>query len=199
MTERKSFVLSVAEYLGTDFLFIFLSCALFAVFLLALFLSVFKPGYGVKKRSWFFVFSFGISALSFSFFYGRGIPFLFLGAGALLSVPLLTIRKKTTVTEEQRSFIDYVDEEIEKELLSSPPEKKRTARETKGKEPDFAHVKSVIKRLSALSLSQTDKKEVKSLESAIFEAEKNGLDADLKERINDGLGLLLKLMAKYGA
>ena len=119
----------------------------------------------------------------------------------IFSVFLFVVReKKRKVTEEERNFIDYVDEEIlksEEDVGEPKPTKKPKSK--KERDPDFTHVKNVIKRLSAMDLSQTDRREVREFESVIYQAEKSGAYSMLKEKINDGLGLLLKLMAKYGA
>ena len=60
---------------------------------------------------------------------------------------------------------------------------------------DFTHVKNVIERLRAFPLSTGDKKQIKDLEDAIVLIE-NGLEDEYS--INDELGALLKIMAKYG-
>ena len=93
------------------------------------------------------------------------------------------------ITEEWDEILK--EEEIEKEV--------KPARTKKNKDLDFSHVKSVIKRLSAMDLTPADRREIKELELAVFSAEKGGEYPLLKEKINDGLGFLLKLMAKYGA
>lgn len=64
---------------------------------------------------------------------------------------------------------------------------------------DFTHVKNVISRLDYCSLSQSDRRQVHELESYIIEAERGAEEKGLKEKINDGLSSLLKIMSKYGA
>jgi hypothetical protein len=63
---------------------------------------------------------------------------------------------------------------------------------------DFSHVKNVMKRLDYFSLSPTDKRQVKELEITLKEVESGEDLPSLKERLNDGLGMLLRIMAKYG-
>lgn len=70
--------------------------------------------------------------------------------------------------------------------------------QTQMSELDFSHVKNVLARLEYYSLTPNDKKQVKDLENALFEAETQCMSQPLKERINDGLGSLLKIMSKYG-
>lgn len=62
---------------------------------------------------------------------------------------------------------------------------------------NFSHVKNVIKRLSVLPLSPCDKKTVNDLYDKILLCERGGLNGENKLDINDGLGMLLKIMAKH--
>ncbi len=64
-------------------------------------------------------------------------------------------------------------------------------------EIDFSHIKGILTKLEYYPLKEQDKKSAKDLEKAILEAEENGMDKALKQTINDGLGALLKIMAKY--
>lgn len=64
-------------------------------------------------------------------------------------------------------------------------------------EIDFLNVKTILNKLNYYSISTQDKLIAKELENAIISAEKYGIDDNLKEKINDGLGALLKIMSKY--
>ena len=64
-------------------------------------------------------------------------------------------------------------------------------------EIDFLNVKTILNKLGYYSISNQDKSIAKELEKAIISAEKYGLDDNLKRKINDGLGALLKIMSKY--
>lgn len=64
--------------------------------------------------------------------------------------------------------------------------------------PDFSHVKNIISRLNDYALSPFDKKQVHELEINLAIAEKSGECKQMKEKINDGLSALLKIMSKYG-
>ncbi len=66
-------------------------------------------------------------------------------------------------------------------------------------EIDCSHVKNVIARLDYFGLKESDRKQIHDLEASISEAERGGGSEELKDRINDGLSSLLKIMAKYGA
>lgn len=64
--------------------------------------------------------------------------------------------------------------------------------------PDFTHVKNVIERLSYFPLTPSDKKQVNELQVTIERAELGEDFPDLKNKVNDGLSSLLKIMSKYG-
>lgn len=64
--------------------------------------------------------------------------------------------------------------------------------------PDFSHVKNIIDRLEYFSLSATDRKQVNDLELVINKTENGENSVELKNKVNDGLGALLKIMSKYG-
>ena len=64
---------------------------------------------------------------------------------------------------------------------------------------DFAHIRSVVSRLDYFSLSAADKRTVNDLNFSLAEAERGNISDAVKEKINDGLGALLKIMSKYGA
>lgn len=65
-------------------------------------------------------------------------------------------------------------------------------------ELDFSHVKNILKRLEYYNLTSVDAKQVSELKSALYQAERYGTDREIKSKINDGLGALLKIMSKYG-
>lgn len=66
-------------------------------------------------------------------------------------------------------------------------------------ELDYSHVKNVIARLDYFGLKESDRRQIHDLEANLSEAERGGNSPDLKDRINDGLSSLLKIMSKYGA
>lgn len=63
---------------------------------------------------------------------------------------------------------------------------------------DFTHVKNILARLEYYSLSSQEKRQVEQLKSYVLDAERGKDDPNLKGKINDGLGALLKIMAKHG-
>ncbi len=89
--------------------------------------------------------------------------------------------------------------QTEKEVIDVPlQEKENLSKKNFALDVDFTHVKKVLERLSYVSLSPTDKRQVKELETAICAAECGQADNLNKAKINDGLSALLKIMAKYG-
>ncbi len=76
-------------------------------------------------------------------------------------------------------------------------ENQKTNSNKENEEIDFSHIKGILSRLEYYPLKEQDKKSALELEKAILEAEENGLDSALKQTINEGLGALLKIMAKY--
>ena len=201
MADKTWALSSVSDFFGADVLFALFTVAVAVCFSVDLFLGIFKAGYGIKKRLWFLLFGCGISAWAFSFFREREYAFFYLGLTLILFLFLFVVgEKKRKVTREEKEFIDHIDEEIERDAgkESDEPQPVEKTRTKKERDPDFTHVKNVIKRLSSMDLSTTDRRDVKEFEGVIYQAEKSGEYTALKGKINDGLGLLLKLMAKYG-
>jgi hypothetical protein len=64
--------------------------------------------------------------------------------------------------------------------------------------PDFSHVKNVMERLAYFPLTPFDKRQVKELEVAMKRIENGENTSEAKNKINDGLSSLLKIMSKYG-
>ena len=99
---------------------------------------------------------------------------------------------------------NFFDDEIEQDYVvddldfNSCTNDSQTQNKTCAKDVDFSHVKSVMERLSSVALLPSDKKQLLDLENVVRTAETTGLDGALKNKINDGLSALLKIMAKYG-
>ena len=199
-------VSNFSVYVGEDAVFIILSGLILAGFVADLMLSIFKNNYILVKRLWFVYYSIGVSWLAFMLSVTSSYCHFLLGfglcEGLILIIPLMMIRvKKPLVTEEAKSFINFIDNEIERSSEEAILEEKPTKpiKQGKGAGVDFSHVKNVIKKLENFDLIPSDKKEIRELEGVLYQAENSGKYAELKEKINDGLGSLLKLMAKYGA
>ena len=159
--------------------------------------------------------------------YGVGFSVLILSVGALFCIPIFTVRVRGKADKNQIELARFLDdklrsvsaenqsfEETKPQDAVRPSESKvvenlkptavpevasKTTQQKKPCEIDFSHVKNVISRLEYFPLGISDKKQIKDLQTMVFSAENGDYTPDLKGRINDGLGNLLKIMAKYGA
>jgi hypothetical protein len=157
-----------------------------------------------------------------------GYVLLSLSVGVLYLIPVFFISGRSgTIKEEERQLISFIDGQIAKmgqEERANDNSVNRTINNNasmpigqvqvlKAKQddfapisnvvngvqvPDFTHVKSVMDRLEYFPLTPADKRQVKDLEVTINMAERGEPNPDLKNKINDGLGALLKIMSKYG-
>lgn len=71
--------------------------------------------------------------------------------------------------------------------------------ERRASDLDIEHIRAVLSRLDYYGLSAADKRIINELNYSLLAAERGNVDLETKERINDGLGALLKIMSKYGA
>ena len=97
---------------------------------------------------------------------------------------------ENTVGAENREFSAIPENSEDRDKASN--EKTETA------ELDFSHVKTVITRLNASELSLADRRQVRQLEYYIAQAENGYPLKEIRPRINELLGILLKIMAKHG-
>ena len=192
------------------------------LFVLFLLLSLIKCNFCLLKRLPFAFFS-----LAAVIFEGVIECFLGLDIWATASFALLLIYcaiifsigvKTNKPTERQLEFAKYLSdkakEQQERDDLCAPTDKPCESKvksvmpevitaskqkENKAQDDlDFSHVKSVLSRLEYYSLTPADKRLMKELESSLLTAERQEITPKLKEKINDGLGALLKIMSKYG-
>ena len=206
--------------------FAFNCCALTAGFIFCLLFAVFRRGYGLKKRVWFIALA--AVCRTAVFFRARILdetdlsPLIFC-AGILFCLPLLYIPVKSgsCVTDDEdrrREFVRDLDEKIRgNDALPNTAEnptlkdryvfRERQETETlkadampprQSEDLDFSHVKNVLQRLENALLTPNDRKQMRDLEVALYAAERGDDGEDIKNRINEGLGNLLKIMAKHG-
>ena len=129
--------------------------------------------------------------------------FLLTAVVFLFLLPLCLFGRKTKKVDS-KEFIKFIDQKIAEdkpEDLSQLTERKECFDEEKMEVVDglnLSHVKNILKRLDYFDLSQSDRRQVREVEMAIFQAERRFDDLEVKEKLNDGLGALLKIMAKYG-
>lgn len=192
--------------------------SVFAAFVVCLSLAIFKTEYGLKKRVWFFLvlaFFCALCKARANFTAEKDLAPLLYGAGIAFFVPLFFIRVKrkeeTSESDARREFVRYLDSRIDRgdringlDKGSAPqretdaPLKTETVKRDAVDALDFSHVKNVLQRLETAQLSYADRKQVRDLELLLYEAEHGEYDDSIKGRINEGLGNLLKIMAKHG-
>lgn len=225
MSEKTSEILKIILYDGRGAVFIAAAALVAVAFILELTLALCLNGYGVKKRARFFACTAAAIFLQFAscLYSGEYAPLFIIAAfasilcGAIITVP----EKRAEVTDKQRELVRFIDGSLKKaEQESVRSERSRrevyaddgkgrgvSALKAFGETPsgkikpcdiDCDHVRAVLSRLDYYALSAADKKTVNDLSSAIAVAERGNIDDGLKEKINDGLGALLKIMSKYG-
>ena len=174
------------------------------LFLINLILSIFKSGFTIVKRLWF-VFA-GLSLQTAIYFYsainGKNLLFILFTCVFLLYLSIIfCIRtKERKVKKEERLLINFIDSKIKEgeNFFKTKEEQKIEEIKVDKNDINYAHIKSVLNRLKNFSLSETDKRQAKELEYAIYECERGNDSPTIKQHINEGLGILLKIMAKYG-
>lgn len=217
-----SIIDGVINALGQDLIFIILFAIIIVAFVLDLLFSIARYDYGIKERLWFLPFALACTFCCCGFCarqnFGYVLPFLIATfSGVFFGILMLVREKVKPSNEESKQFIKFIDSQIknadsdgsgefekmlcqrkdcstESLIVSSKPEQKSVS----DFELDFQHVKNVISRLDYLGLKDSDKRQVKELENALLVAEKGEFDQNVKSKINDGLGALLKIMSKYG-
>ena len=222
MTESKVFgvISTVLTAAGAELFSTLTAGAVFAGFIVCLLLSVFKSGYGLKKRLWFLLVVVIFSALlktRASVTGGRDFSALLLFFGAVLFLPVYFIREKPIVTHKNsdaREYVRRLEDRIKRatdfenspftnaekqteipEVLKAEPQKPTATAINK---PDFSHVKNVLQRLEPATLSYADRRQIHELELSLYEAENGDYSEETRRKINEGLGNLLKIMARHG-
>ena len=188
-------------------------------FIPAIILSVVKVNYNRKKRLWYLAFSTCVlvAFAGFNLLAKESVGVFAIAVaicGLLNAIVFCLPTKRGEKEDAPRELIRLIDREIqgeredEKEELPfkitkhekvNERELEREIEQGAGKyELDFSHVKSVISRMEFFPLTASDKRQVKELENAVYCAEHGEFTKENKERINEGLGALLKIMSKYG-
>ena len=217
----KLFLFSLTEIFSKiplDLIVLFANSLIVLASIICIVLIAVKRGYGILKRLWIVLFMVGIISIQLwiEVSINGKIKHLFLTIGiciCLLSIILFLPKKTIKITQPQRDLARLINNSVKRQeeqnltndfpkdsnVFCSPiikAEPQKTATNEK-KEIDFSHVKRVLNKLEYYPLKEQDKKQAEQLENAIFTAEQNGITPDLKEKINDGLGALLKIMSKY--
>lgn len=209
-----SFIRSVNSVLGAGGIFL-IACALI---IFAFFLAIWVQKEFKKRLFSFLICAFSVLTAEYGFEKISGelgfLPFAVSLSALLTFVLILTAKNSKKSTKEQRELARFLDGAVLNSNNILPPvlppqETRKTLSqmvctpqseklESKPCDLDFSHVKSVLKRMQYYPLTPADKRQVSDLDSAIIGAESIGLNDDAKNRINDGLGALLKIMSKYG-
>ena len=122
----------------------------------------------------------------------------------VLAIPIKCVRGKSKKIDGSKEFIKFIDKKIaeqDQKSIANKLEIESPIEKSQGETVDglnLSHVKNILKRLDYFDLTQADRRQVRELETAVFQAEMHFDDLEIKEKLNDGLGALLKIMAKYG-
>ncbi|MBO5068596.1 MAG: hypothetical protein J6C62_09420 [Clostridia bacterium] len=150
-----------------------------------------------------------IAERSIEEFLTGGKYFLFTFAFFLIYSAILWLipDKKIKISKKQKELARFLDDcakgcsvkndDEEEKALESIKTVCEEERVKYDNDLDFSHVKNILSRMEYYNLTPNDKRQVKDLECAINQGEVQ-LTPSLKEKINDGLGALLKIMSKYG-
>ena len=215
MAESMEFGFIYAFFSATSGTAFFVSTAIATAvgFSVCLFLSIFKRGYGIQKRLWFLILLFILCALlkARAFVTGeKDFSPLLLCFGLILFLPVYFIRAKAPKEQADnlsaREYVRILDDKIKRtddlektqadfktEVIKAEPQPP-----VANDKPDFSHVKNVLQRLEPAVLSYADRRQIHELELSICEAENGEYSEETRIKINEGLGNLLKIMARHG-
>ncbi len=174
------------------------------------FKCVFKRDFTLKKRAAYFPFLISTLAVQggaeIALCGDSYVLLLFGVCVGIVGVALVIPVKKVEYKEEHVEFARFLDQKtksVEKIAgRTELPVEKIKCVEKEGKLEsallDYSHVKHILSKMDYYPLSVADKRQVKDLSLAVNSAENGDDGADIKKRINDGLGALLKIMSKHG-
>ncbi len=220
MSEKIYYLMfAVLNALGGGWIFIIALGVEIITFVAVLLKTLLSPLYTLKRRAWFFISCTATLLLELAFLsLAKELELFYLTlfiTAILFGVVALLPVKQLKISNQERELARFIDKSV-KEL--SPPKlapfKEPIKEQIKQAEPpvqeannyndvsrfelDFQHVKLVLQKLEYYPLSANDKKIMKELEDSILTAENQGFSTQIKNKINDGLGALLKIMSKYG-
>ncbi len=174
------------------------------------FLSLFVFYYSIKKRLWvtFSLLALDLTSVGVFSRVSGGVFYIFLllSASAICTLPIFVIRERVRVVgEKELKLARLLTSKVkcEENIIKTPIEVQTDMEEKEdidnGYGVDFSHVKKVLSRIEFYPLSQADKRQVNELSALIYSAERGEYNREIKEKINEGLGALLKIMSKHGA
>lgn len=219
-------LIGLTKKLGAGWIF-FICLSVMALYAIVEFIfAILKRG-SVKLYASHFILLFAVSVtdIALSCFCDKSdnvfiYPFILLGVGIALFIPTFIVKdRKKKATYEQKKFVQFLDSKIESEreeikekeedgvrflrpkdfFIDKKPVENKPIEKTENidKNINFSHVKNVLEKMDCINLSPVDVLQVNDLKTNLYLAENGGVDITLKEKINDGLGALLKIMAKY--
>lgn len=223
----SGFLFNLYSSVTGEGIFLILLGVITIAFVINLILCLTLFEYDNKKRSWFYLVVALSTCLQVAFSLLGEETGVFVALIVALSLPYtyisIRIKKREKISKEKCSeiarFIDnkardekVVEQRYEqseeltarKETLTDQPLKPSAIKDMLKKTEsakyglDFSHVRKVLTRLDYFSLSPLDKRQIRELEVALLEAEQGDFTSSVKERLNDGLGSLLKIMSKHG-
>lgn len=114
--------------------------------------------------------------------------------------------KKFTITKSQKKFINILDKKIhsqnneensENKVISQPKilKTQEVEKPVQYNQPNYSHVKNVLERLNYYNLTPQEKRQIENLKEDLTLAETGNYNR--QSNVNEGLGVLLKIMAKY--
>lgn len=182
-----------------------LSTAVFVVRLIAVFAA--KSEMCLKNFPFVLIGFVEFGVMRVADFYGcetAGLSVIVAVVAALLCLPFCFFKVERKDEKLYGSaFIKHIDDCIKKETSEVPSRELTEKYVCKQQTPpdetiDYSHVKGILDRLDYFSLGPSDKKQVRELKTYLAEAEEGEAGADLRDKLNDGLGALLKIMSRYG-
>lgn len=207
-----SFLTNTNLNLYLQIILVLLGCSWALCFMLSLFVSE----YTYKKRLWIIPCHLGLIVLAWWSQINKNaynFEFLCLGISAFLCAFIFAIpNKDNQIKSEHINLARIFNEQaknLENELDEDSLAQERTQIEVikarpkeqpeikSNQELDYSHVKKVLNKLEYYSITSQERKQTKELMQAVELAESQGQTAELKEKINEGLGALLKIMSKY--
>lgn len=107
--------------------------------------------------------------------------------------------EKTNFFERDKGVIERSKKILSTIKTSVMETKKSNEQESENQKEslNFSHVKNILKKLSNYSLNQTEKRQVEELSESMYFLENGQETKETKDKLNDGLNSLLKIMAKY--
>ena len=220
-----SFIKKIPDILSAQKTFVLLLALVISGFVLNVLLIFLVNDYTRKNRVWFVFLSMASvlfqTAWCVYFKISAVYPIALAGVCNFLFIPaFIPSGRRRKLKKEERELARFLEQKIQQAKDVEVPIKENFSTESPLQSqtpftvdkivakpilppqietpPDFSHVKSVLERLNYFPLSPNEKKQAKELEITVRRIESGENTPELKNRVNDGLGALLKIMAKHG-